>query len=104
MATEDDRRDPFAGMFTVALIKGAVEGDTYRHFGSLGGIAQHLATTRCLGLIDPEDEHTATARAHALYRHHRLDRLPPGRAYLTWTGSPIVEAVLADLLPDTTTA
>ena len=53
MATEDDRRDPVADVFTVALIKGAVEGDVYQHFGSLGGVAQHLATARRLGVIDP---------------------------------------------------
>jgi hypothetical protein len=83
--TEDDRRDRFADIFTVALIKGAVEGDSYHHFGSLGGVAQHLPTARRLGLIDPEDEHTATARAQALYRRHQLNRLPEGRAY--WYGT-----------------
>lgn len=98
--TEDGRRDRFADIFTVALIKGVVEGDSYRHFGSLGGAAHHLATARRLGLIDLEDEHTATARALALYRRHELDRLPEGRAYLAWHGSPIVEAVLGELLPE----
>lgn len=102
--TEDDRRDRFADIFTVALIKGAVEGDSYRHFGSLGGAAQHLATARRLGLIDLEDEHTATARAQALYRRHQLDRLPEGRAYLAWHGSPAVDAVLAELLPESTSS
>ncbi|WP_433261566.1 hypothetical protein ACQPZF_27170 [Actinosynnema sp. CS-041913] len=100
--TEDDRRDRFADIFTVVLIKGAVEGDPYRHFGSLGGVTQHLATARRLGLIDPEDEYTATARAQALYQRHGLNRLSAGRAYLAWRGSPIVEAVLAELLPEIT--
>ncbi|TQM85477.1 hypothetical protein FHX81_7961 [Saccharothrix saharensis] len=102
--TEHDRRDRFTDIFTVALIKGAIEGDPYRHFGSLGGVTQHLATARRLELIDPEDEHTATARAQALYRRHGLNRLPAGRAYLAWHGSPIVEAVLAELLPEITSS
>ncbi|MFC6094858.1 hypothetical protein [Saccharothrix lopnurensis] len=100
--TEDDRRDLVADVFTVAMIKGAVEGDVYRHFGSLGGAAQHLATARRLWLIDVDDEDTATPRGQDLYRRHRLDLLPEGRAYLAWQGSPIVEATLAELLPDTT--
>lgn len=98
MATEEGRRDRFADVFTVAVLKGAVEGDVYRHFGSLGGVEVHLAVARRLGLIDGEAG--PTARARDLYRQHGLDRLPDGRAYLVWHGSPIVEAVLAELLPE----
>ncbi|MFD7659209.1 hypothetical protein ACFV4N_34970 [Actinosynnema sp. NPDC059797] len=100
MGDEDDLRDRFADVFTVAVIKGAVEGDLYLHFASLGGVELHLATARRLGLIDPENEHTATSRAHALYRRHGLEHLPDGRAYSCWHGSPIVQAVLAELLPE----
>ncbi|QFZ20380.1 hypothetical protein [Saccharothrix syringae] len=99
MVDETDRRDRFADVFIVALIEGAVEGDIDRHFGSLRGMELHLATARRLGLIDFTDEEVPTARARDLYQRHGLEHLPEGRAYLYWQGSPIVEAVLAELLP-----
>lgn len=82
MPTEEGRRDRFADVFTVAVLKGAVEGDVYRHFGSLGGVEVHLAAARRLGLIDSEFH--PTVRARDLYRQHGLDHLPAGRAYPVW--------------------
>lgn len=84
-------------LYTVALIKGAVEGDLYAHFGSLGGVAAHIAIARQHGLLEIEDQHTPTNFAHQLYIRHRLDQLPNGRAYLAWHDSPIVAATLAEL-------
>ncbi|GAA2679741.1 MULTISPECIES: hypothetical protein [Actinosynnema] len=83
-------------LFTIALVKGAVEGDTTRHFGSLGGLEQHLAVARAAGLLE-QDGQTPTAKARALYDRHRLHALPPGRAYLAWREHPLVDAALADL-------
>jgi len=69
-------------VFTVALIKGAVEGDAQAHFGSLGGYVAHVLLAQDLGLLD-EDE-SATELAYNLYLCCRLAELPPGRAYLAW--------------------
>ena len=87
-------------VFTVALLKGMVEGDPTAHFGSLGGFEQHLAVARAFGLVEADGE-TPTDRARTLDRRHGLVELPPGRAYLAWRDSPVVDAVVADLVPTT---
>lgn len=87
-----------ADVFTVALIKGAVEGDLWQHFGSLLGVDSHVARAEELDLIEPASGHAvATDKAHRIYRECGLADLPEGRAYLAWVDRPEVAAVLAVL-------
>jgi hypothetical protein len=67
----------------VALVKGVIEGEPIRHFGSLLGFDAHLAAARQLGLVTPGDgshEVSATESGRRLYREAHLDALPDGRA------------------------
>ncbi len=89
-ATDGDR--PTAGLtapttmspvHVLALVKGVVEGDPIRHFGSLLGFDAHLAAARQLALVttgDGNDEVSATEAGRRLYREAHLDALPDGRA------------------------
>jgi hypothetical protein len=85
-----------ADIFTVALIKGAVEGNLYAHFGSLLGIDGHIAVAEEAGFMKPAVGWAeATDKAHRVYRECGLADLPEGRAYLAWTDRPEVTAALA---------
>jgi hypothetical protein len=66
----------------LALLKGAVEGDPYKHFASLLGIAQHLEAAAALGLMTPDGR--VTAAGAALYEAAGLHSLPEGRANHWW--------------------
>jgi hypothetical protein len=83
-------------VFTVALIKGAVEGDVTAHFGSLGGFNAHVQLAQDLGLLNEAERPTALSRE--LYHRHHLADLPAGRAYLAWTAwSATVDGLTAEL-------
>jgi hypothetical protein len=88
---------PEPDVLTVALLKGAVEGDPTLHFASLLGFRHHVPVAQATGVL-AEDGETPTALARDIYHRYRLDQLPPGRAYLAWHGSPVVAAVIAELL------
>lgn len=81
-------------IFTVALVKGAVEGDATTHFGSLSGFREHLALAELRGLLDQEG-HPLPA-GEDFYHRHGLDVLPTGRAYL-WPDSGPLAAALDEL-------
>lgn len=81
---------PPADCFTVGILVGAVEGDATARFGSLLAYEEHRRGALAHGLIDNTDAPTAHGRD--LYVRHRLDTLPPGRAYL-WAPE-----LLADVL------
>lgn len=96
--TEDSQEDRVRlEEFALALIKGAVEGDPYRHFGSLLGVNAHAAPLLRAGLLvacDPpstaagEDhgvDFVATEAGRDLYERHQLATLPAGRASF-WIG------------------
>lgn len=85
-----DRNDV---VFVVGLLKGAVEGDAYAHFGSILAIRYHEHNAVDAGLITVGDErNVATERGLDFYRRHRLRSLPPGRAYL-WRSEDVATAV-----------
>ncbi len=90
-----------ADVFTVALIKGAVEGDLFAHFGSLRGMDEHVGVAETNDLLDPFGGYggraVATDKARRIYRECRLADLPDGRAYLAWVDRPEVAAALAAL-------
>lgn len=68
---------------TIAIIKGAVEGDPLQHLGSLLGVDIHAALAVHLGLIEPaagEAPFTATDAGREFYADANLAALPDGRA------------------------
>lgn len=73
----------------IAILKGEVEGDPYRHFGSLLGFDQHLAAAAAAGLLRVDG--TATDEGLEFYRRHRLADLPAGRANY-WKPAQIADA------------
>lgn len=92
------QKDTFTApnIFTIAVLKGAMEGDISRHFASLFGLRQHIATAQALDLIE-EDTETVTQRGHQIYYRYALHDLPDGRAYLAWANIPSVAAAIAGL-------
>lgn len=82
-----------SAVHVIALLKGAVEGDPEKHFGSLLGYDQHLTTAVRAGLVtvagDPTD------RGIEFYSWHLLDQLPDGRA--NYWPTEAVAAAAADL-------
>lgn len=92
-----------ADYFTVAILKGTVEGDPHKHFGSTLGFTAHRLVAEQHELVEPVGEGgwtdlKATEKAKDLYDRHQLSELPEGRAYLAWqVWTPKVEAVLAEL-------
>lgn len=77
-------------VFTVALLKGAVEGDVGKHFGSFLGLAAHTVVARRCGLVE-SDGVTPTEYGLDVYVRHGVDSLPDGRAYLVWTRACLVD-------------
>lgn len=68
-------------VFTVALIKGAVEGDPYKHFAALGGINQHAEPGIQAGLLTSDGVTIeATDAGRLFYRVAELSALPDSRA------------------------
>lgn len=67
-----------SAVHAIALVKGAVEGDPHKHFGSLLGYEQHLIAAVGAGLVVLDGE--ATDRGVAFYKRHGLETLPDGRA------------------------
>lgn len=68
-------------VFTVALIKGAVEGDPYKHFAALGGINQHAEPAIQAGLLTSDGMTIeATDAGRLFYQVAELSALPEGRA------------------------
>jgi hypothetical protein len=74
----------------VALLKGTIEGDPYKHFGSLLGMDSHIAAAHHFGLIDANGELTEAGRA--FYRDAKLSGLPEGRANYWSASAPHVLA------------
>lgn len=84
----------------LALLKGAVEGDPYRHLASLMAVSStHLPAGVEAGVLTVVDgEITATAAGRRFYTEHGLGLLPPGRANNWLAVCPeIVGAALAGL-------
>lgn len=78
----------------LALIKGAVEGDSDKHFASLFGIPTHARPLLNLELlVDAADGYgyDATEAGKAFYDTHQLASLPDGRAN-NWGSHPIAVA------------
>lgn len=68
-------------VFTVALIKGAVEGDPYKHFAALGGINHHATPATKAGLLTSDGVTIeATDAGRLFYQIAELSVLPEGRA------------------------
>lgn len=86
-----------ADVFTVALIKGAVEMDVFKYFGSLHGVDRHVAVAEAAGLLVSAGGLVATGEAHRIYLECGLANLPDGRAYLVWLDRPEVAAALTAL-------
>lgn len=68
----------YSRLHVLALLKGTVEGDPYKHFGSLLGIAHHDAAAQQLGLLTNDGNVTVVGRA--FYVSAELGQLPAGRA------------------------
>ena len=68
----------YSGCHVIALVKGTIEGDPFMHFGSLLGMAGHVAAARRFGLLDANE--TTTDAGRAFYRDARLGEFPKGRA------------------------
>lgn len=49
-----------SSLHVVALLKGTVEGDAYKHFASLVGFRDHLAGAIAFGLVVRDDDGTIT--------------------------------------------
>jgi hypothetical protein len=77
----------------IAIIKGAVEGDPQKHFGSLLGYSEHLAAAVRAGLVTTDEQ--PTDEGYEFYSWHNLDQFPAGRANY-WHGEALVTAC-ADL-------
>lgn len=83
-------REP-ASLFTIAVLKGSVEGDSIKHFGSTREFKFHAEIAVEHGLvvenpphpegIDNGPHYLATEEGLAFYDQHELGRLPDGRAY-----------------------
>jgi hypothetical protein len=72
----------------LALIKGSVEGDSYKHFASLFGGDQHAAPLVTAGLLTGNGyDYDATEAGQAFYQEQHLDQLPAGRAN-NWSALP----------------
>jgi hypothetical protein len=85
----------------LALLKGAVEGDEYKHFGSLLAIDAHFEVGRELGLLlkDAGGSIVPTVKGRSFYVDYGLRELPGGRANY-WVTSPVAVAAsrgLADM-------
>lgn len=86
------------GLHSVAILKGAVEGDPLRHLASWLEWRGHLAPLLSAGLVTGSPDSlavTLTGAGREFYTRHRLDLLPDGRAN-QW---PADHPVLADALP-----
>lgn len=83
-------------VFTVALIKGAVEGDPYKHFAALGGVNHHATPAIQAGLLTSDGTQIeATDAGREFYRLADLASLPDGRATNWGTVADKALAVLA---------
>jgi hypothetical protein len=72
----------------LALIKGSVEGDSFKHFASLFGVHQHAAPLVTAGLLTGNGyDYDATEAGAEFYRDQHLDQLPDGRAN-NWSALP----------------
>ena len=72
---------------TIAILKGAVEGDAMAHLASIMAMPQHAVPLVRAGLVvDDDGEYLATAAGRQFYDTWRLVDLPAGRAN-SWTGA-----------------
>jgi hypothetical protein len=76
-----------ANVHALALIKGSVEGDSFKHFGSLFGTSEHARPLVAAGLLVSNGyDYDATDAGRTFYADYRLDSLPRGRAN-SWLAS-----------------
>ncbi len=86
----------YADAFTVAILKGAVEDEPEKHFGSTLSLKEHMRVAEDLDLINETGE--PTDKAQDFYERYELATLPEGRAYLAWYDhSERIKAVLDEL-------
>jgi hypothetical protein len=72
----------------LALLKGSVEGDSFKHFASLFGVHAHARPLVAAGLLVSNGyDYDATPAGEAFYRDQHLDQLPDGRAN-NWSALP----------------
>lgn len=87
---------PHADVFTVAILKGAIEDEPEKHFGSTLALREHMRTAEDHDLINEIGE--PTEKAQDFYERYRLASLPDGRAYLAWFAhGDLIRAILNEL-------
>lgn len=75
---------------SLAILKGAVEGDDTKHLGSLMGMDGHAVPLLRAGLVvDLDGQYVPTETGKRFYTEHALSALPDGRANY-WTGDALV--------------
>lgn len=97
----------WANLFTIAVLKGSVEGDSIKHFGSTLEFKEHAELAAQYGLvvenpphpegIDNGPSYLATEEGLTFYDEHELSKLPDGRAYY-WV--PAQNEILLPALDD----
>lgn len=89
----------YARVHTLAILKGAVEGDDTRHLASLLAMGTHAAPLLRAGLIVPNDStdeadpryYVPTDAGQRFYTEHHLGDQPDGRA-TNWPDAPLLAA------------
>lgn len=84
----------------IALVKGALEGDPEKHFGSLLGFDEHLRDAAQLGLVRCETgsyDVEVTDAGREFYESQRLFWLPPGRANAWRDDDPVLKFAIKRL-------
>lgn len=97
----------WANLFTIAVLKGSVEGDSIKHFGSTLEFKEHAELAVDYGLvvenppgpegIDNGPSYLATKEGLDFYDQYGLSRLPDGRAYY-WV--PVQNGILLPALEE----
>lgn len=96
--------------FALVVLRGAVEGDSTKYFGSILEYQSYARAAQDCGLVmlnkewgtgrldEYASEHIPTSAGIDFYRRHRMNDWLLGRGY-TWTGENI-NAAIGELLKD----